>query len=685
MMKKRMCGIKVLLVLDDVDHIKQREALAGEWFKPGSRILITTRDEQVLVAHRVNVIRDIDLLSNQEASRLFIKVLGSILCGKDKLEWVDAIDRLKRIHLKETLDQLELSYTGLEDDYKEIFLDVVCMLKGQSKEYAIRVLDSCGFHARNGLKVLEQRYLITTSEYGELVLGMHDHIEEMRKNIVRREHPDEPYKHSHLWIDEEIKDILANDMGTQATRCLKSKKSTVNARIVMNGLGKMKKLRYLEVNFLDYDEDYDSESDCERKVIANVLKRLKLFSLSDSDLTTFEFRITPNLETLSLEESNKLVKLFMPVCCQKLKHLNIKLQVSVACPNLKFLSLPKSRLRSLDLELIPNIETLDLEHCHELVEINAPVGCLKKVGYLNLRGCLRFTDFEFDDSREPTVSRSTASLALVGESIDLCPLHPNSNLPKLQFHCYYEEDLPSSVGNIEKLISFGLCACTDLKKISDIICSLQCLQQLTVNCNIREFPKDLGELECLEELCLLYRRLSISKEALGAFGKSQTYRNEGFVIIIFVALDLVKRKDKYRGYDGGQDEQKQVEIIEDMRDKVHAEYHVLELQPEVALQNPCSKLVASRDKMVNMVGVGDVVLKTSFGTIWILKDVRNKMISSENDLRKSMLGHSLKLGTRNEEHQLRLDEEALIHTLEEEARANQEWEDKLLKATIRVG
>ncbi|GJV03149.1 hypothetical protein Tco_1336718 [Tanacetum coccineum] len=48
--------------------------------------------------------------------------------------------------------------------------------------------------------------------------------------------------------------------------------------------------------------------------------------------------------------------------------------------------------------------------------------------------------------------------------------------------------------------------------------------------------------------------------------------------------------------------------------------------------NQCLKLVASRDKEVNMardsddtldiVGVGDVVLKTYFGTSWTLKDVR---------------------------------------------------------------
>nr|GEW25686.1 disease resistance protein (TIR-NBS-LRR class) family [Tanacetum cinerariifolium] len=47
----------------------------------------------------------------------------------------------------------------------------------------------------------------------------------------------------------------------------------------------------------------------------------------------------------------------------------------------------------------------------------------------------------------------------------------------------------------------------DLKKISDIIYSLQCLQKLKLNWDILEFPKDLGQLECLEELCLLSTKI----------------------------------------------------------------------------------------------------------------------------------------------------------------------------------
>ncbi|GJR71642.1 disease resistance TIR-NBS-LRR class family protein [Tanacetum coccineum] len=526
-MKRRMSSKKVLLVLDDVDHIDQLKALASErkWFKPGSRILITSRDEQVLKAHRsVDMIRDIALLSDQEATSLFsrhafgrenplqgyeelsgkvvryaaglpltVEVLGSFLCGKDKLEWVDAIERLKRIPLKDTLEKLELSYIGLEDDYKEIFLDIACILKGKRKIDAITILESCGFHARNGLKVLEQRSLIIISTDG--CLGMHDHIEEMGKNIVRRLQPDEPNKHSRLWIKEEIEDILANDMGTEKTRCLILDMWRGNSRILIKGLGKMKKLRYLEVNFAVFDYAYyDSESDSESdgeldestQYFPNSLKYLKSEwynfgkreikrfsknSLSGQNgLPTLTFRIAPNLEKLTL--------ITIP-------------------PNLVGICMP-----SLDLELIPNLEKLDLVECHELVEINAPVGCLKKVGYINLSGCLRFTDFEFRGRSEPKVNHSSATLYLVDEFLDLCPLHPNSNLPKLRFDCYYKEYLPSSVGNIEKLISFGLCACTDFKKFSDMICSLQCLQKLTLKCNIPEFPKDLGKLECLEELCL---------------------------------------------------------------------------------------------------------------------------------------------------------------------------------------
>ncbi|MED6116827.1 hypothetical protein PIB30_103868 [Stylosanthes scabra] len=51
--KRRLGQKRVLLVLDDVDRIQQLSSLAGgiDWFGPGSRIIITTRYEDVLDDH----------------------------------------------------------------------------------------------------------------------------------------------------------------------------------------------------------------------------------------------------------------------------------------------------------------------------------------------------------------------------------------------------------------------------------------------------------------------------------------------------------------------------------------------------------------------------------------------------------------------------------------------------------
>ncbi|MED6158633.1 hypothetical protein PIB30_034468 [Stylosanthes scabra] len=52
--KDKLGGKKVLLVLDDVNKIEQLESLAGDcnWFGLGSRIIITTRDPNLLNTHR---------------------------------------------------------------------------------------------------------------------------------------------------------------------------------------------------------------------------------------------------------------------------------------------------------------------------------------------------------------------------------------------------------------------------------------------------------------------------------------------------------------------------------------------------------------------------------------------------------------------------------------------------------
>ncbi|KAM0030895.1 putative P-loop containing nucleoside triphosphate hydrolase, leucine-rich repeat domain superfamily [Helianthus debilis subsp. tardiflorus] len=673
LMKKMMCSRKVLVVLDDVDDIGQLEALAGEptWFKQGSRFIITTRDEQVLKAHRVNFIHDVCLLSQKEAMCLFsrcafgreipnqgyaelsrkvvhyaaglpltIKVLGSFFCDRTKAEWEDAIERLKTIPLKETLEKLELSFNGLENDQKEIFLDIACILKGESKKNAIKILESCGFHAHIGLRVLEQKSLITIyKHYNDGMLLLHDHIEEMGRNIVRRLHPDEPKRHSRLWIKEEIEDILVNESGTEEIKCINLKYTHLHPTIIEKGLRKMKELRCLRVNWGCYSVIVDEvsqylpdtlqslswsyypfrslpESFQAHKLVnlemtysniyklwtggeEKVLNKLKFLNLCGSDVRTFDLTMTPHLEVLNFGGCINFVELQLPVECTKLKFLNLsgtkvsnlnlgmsphleeldlggcielvelqlpneclklkflnlgvtkvrnlnlgmtphleeldlgrcdnfvelrlpvkclnlkiltphgskegnlnlgmtpyleklnlhacnefELHMPVECPELRYLELKGSKVSNLNLGMTPHLERLFLTECYCLQEIHAPVGCLTNLIHFSLDNCSSFVHFHVDKQHESTYLDSVATFNIDAQCVPICPLHPKNNLPVFSFTCKFEEPGSSWSGNLEKLISFSLCACKNLEYLSTTICGLQHLRELTVGGSI---------------------------------------------------------------------------------------------------------------------------------------------------------------------------------------------------------
>ncbi|XP_057458880.1 disease resistance protein Roq1-like [Lotus japonicus] len=71
--QSRLGKKKILLVLDDVDHIEQLNNLAGgyDWFGSGSRIIITTRDEDMLHHHGVKKTYKMAELDDQPSLELF--------------------------------------------------------------------------------------------------------------------------------------------------------------------------------------------------------------------------------------------------------------------------------------------------------------------------------------------------------------------------------------------------------------------------------------------------------------------------------------------------------------------------------------------------------------------------------------------------------------------------------------
>ncbi|PON53616.1 NB-ARC domain containing protein, partial [Trema orientale] len=251
LLREKLCHKKILIVLDDVDHLDQLENLAGDcsWFGPGSRIIISTRDEHLLVAHGVEHVYKVKELNSIHSLQLFslkafkkpfpskeyedltfqvlhhakglplaLIVLGSLLCGRSIPEWKSTLSKLKRIPNKQIYDTLKISFDGLEENERGIFLDIAFFFKGEEKDFVAKILDSCDFYANSGIRILIDKSLITI-ESNEL--WMHDLLQEMGWEIVRQESPKEPGNRSRLWFHEDVLRVLTENKGTEKIEGIK--------------------------------------------------------------------------------------------------------------------------------------------------------------------------------------------------------------------------------------------------------------------------------------------------------------------------------------------------------------------------------------------------------------------------------------------------------------------------------
>ena len=242
MIKSKCCLEKVLIVLDDVDCPKQLTFLAPnfEWFHQGSIIIVTTRNKRCLDVQKSYLSYEAKGLAHNQAMELFcwnafqqnhpkdnyvdfsnrildyakghplaLVVLGSFLFQRNVDEWESTLHKLKRNPLEDIQKVLKISYDGLDDDCKKLFLDIACFFKDQDETFVSRILEGCKFHPKIGLRILDERCLISISGGA---IRMHDLLQEMGWAIVRQNYPEHPRKWSRLWKYEDIKSIFTKDM-----------------------------------------------------------------------------------------------------------------------------------------------------------------------------------------------------------------------------------------------------------------------------------------------------------------------------------------------------------------------------------------------------------------------------------------------------------------------------------------
>ncbi|THG09471.1 hypothetical protein TEA_003934 [Camellia sinensis var. sinensis] len=281
--KNALCCKKVLVVLDDVDTRGQLDAILGmrDWLSQGSKIIITTRREQLLKAHEVCQVHKVEKLDNDESLELFswhafgknypingfiedservvqycgglplaIKILGASLSGRSLNIWKSQLQKLKAIPNSEVIEKLKISYDSLQDDHdKNLFLHVACFFVGMDKDQVVTILDGCDFYTMVGIQNLIDRYLLTIDEHKRLV--MHQLVQEMGREIVRQESPKEPGERSRVWNCKDSLNVLSENTGTRKIEGLKlDMKKSNQIPLEVDAFARMHKLKLLQLKYI---------------------------------------------------------------------------------------------------------------------------------------------------------------------------------------------------------------------------------------------------------------------------------------------------------------------------------------------------------------------------------------------------------------------------------------------------
>ncbi|KAL3740092.1 hypothetical protein ACJRO7_021381 [Eucalyptus globulus] len=499
LIQERLCCKKVLLVLDDVDDMDQLNALAGkgDWFGEGSRIIVTSRDRHLLTSHDKNYVYQVKTLEDNEARYLFgqhaftnsnkveirrdlidgalhyagglplaLEVLGSFLRERKEPEWESTLHKLSKIPESKIDRVLKISFDGLDEKEREIFLDIACFFKGKSIKDIQEVLDSCDFDTTIGIEILIERSLIK-NEWG--YLQMHDLVQLMGRNIVKQECRDDPRKRSRLWLLEDVQNILYEDMVMDAVEAIVLNLCTPEKMTISPGaFANMKSLRILIL----------------RKVHISSQGPVRL----PKELRWLEWPNPPDLEFVP--DLKKLVRLHFKN--SNIKQLGGNCQNFICLKSIEFLDC-KSLASVPDLSSAPLLESIYLLRCKSLVEVHQSIGDLDKLKHLTMAECSNLRIFP------NTLNTKSLQMLRLNDCFKLekCP----DILGKMEHLEYFDlrgtaiKEVPASIENLVSVKTIDLGFCKNLTRLPSNIHKLKNLESLYLSCcsNLAKFPKNLED------------------------------------------------------------------------------------------------------------------------------------------------------------------------------------------------
>uniref|UniRef100_A0A3Q7HY85 TIR domain-containing protein n=1 Tax=Solanum lycopersicum TaxID=4081 RepID=A0A3Q7HY85_SOLLC len=493
LIQDRLGQRKVLIVLDDVDDMSQIKALAEErsWFGSGSTIIITTRSESLLDDVGVDYKYEVTRLDDFSSKRLFfcfhafknttvpenldhelvnniaslgggvplaLEVLGSLLHKKDDQTWRSTLESLKNLaHHTSIHKALKVSYDSLDDNSKEIFLDIACFFIEAQQCFASLVLTACGHSFNLGKGILIGRCLMKIEQNQ---LWMHDLVRDMAREIVRQESVKEPHMRSRLWFHEDVRYVLEKNKGSDQIEGISAIHPRVKDLTVgTKSFARMDRLKIFQAKGMNLTGSFK-----------NLFEELRWLYWQNFPLKCLPTDIHPTkLVALDMQYS----KYHGSLPLENLAYLNLS-----HCQRLK---------RTPDFSRAISLETILFTGCSELGEIDSSIKYLVKLVYLNLEDCV--------------------SLKNLPNSI--CKLESLQHLD--MSGCSGLQQLPADFGNLTNLRSLSLEGCNrSLKAQSWRTCILSHFPWAGSSSSRPEWllPHSLSRLSHLTELNLKDCRLS---------------------------------------------------------------------------------------------------------------------------------------------------------------------------------
>ncbi|XP_034887204.1 disease resistance-like protein DSC1 isoform X2 [Populus alba] len=512
--RDRLCQKKVLLVLDDVNDVRQFQHLIEvPLIGAGSVVVVTSRDRQVL-KNVVDEIYEVEELNFHEALELFslnafkrnhpleaymelsikainyakgsplaLRVLGSFLFNRERHFWESQLNEIESFPELNICDLLRIGFDALRDNKtKSIFLDIACFFRGHRVDFVKRILDGCGFKTDIGFSVLIDRCLIKISDDK---VEMHDLLQEMAHEVVRKESLDELGRQSRLWNPKDAYHVLSNNLGTGKAEGIFLDVSKLRTENVEGMFLDVSEIREIELSSTAFARMYN-------------LRLLKIYNSVAGDKCTVH--LPCGLESLSHElrylhwDGYPLASLPCNFRPQNLVELNLSSSKvkqlwrgDQNLGNLKDVTLSNcEHITSLpDLSKARNLERLNLQFCKRLVKLPSSIQHLDKLVDLDLRCCKRLINLP---SRINSSCLETLNLSGCA-NLKKCP-ETARKLTYLNLNETAVEELPRSIEELSGLVTLNLKNCKLMVNLPENIYLLTSLQIVDISgcSSISRFP-----------------------------------------------------------------------------------------------------------------------------------------------------------------------------------------------------